>query len=1856
MKTLSISSPNSVANVLSATATPRLSEDDILGFATLSSALDPLKPLVLGASGADFFQSCGKTADSLTHPLMGQEVAPQDPAIAALLQSFNASPKLSQRMNGNRRARRSIRMKRMHPPSHPQKHGKGFALKLQTHATQPSHHKVMRSHAAQTAIDRYRKAKNLGDAIQPTFTAIASTLPNGHAPTDLSMGWDGTLWAIDPQGAPHIYDPINDVWNAHGKGIDAATGMGNTLYLFRGSEYVTVDVATQQTSAPVAIATTWPNLPRSFQLGVTGACGIGNTLYLFQGGWYLPVDGSQPRAKLTDIADWPTTPNWVDGVIDAVFVAPNQPDMVTLRHGAECIDLEVLPSGAFQVKGGPRPVNLSPQLEEIAAGAVTVNGGTYTYFYYTDILAQINVNALQYLPTLHQNWPATWNPTLNHAPSGRMGNLWVATTTGGIVYHDGENWNPGYGSTAGNSVSVGIDDSIWVANGQSLTNWNGGSWVEHPTLRTGISQVSVGDGSRVWVRDGQNTVLQYDSQSQQYTPNAQVGQASHIAANNDGTLWHCNNTPNAHRLVSEATSASDPLTVNAAVTSVQRVATTGFGSAHCLTQSGGSTAVYRYDSPYVFKTSKAYQYADGIISGFGKVYLKLAVANTGNLQNGLVALDAHTGEELATYPMPATPGYNYQDPVLDPIHGLVYVVSTQFDQAPGGYSELLALDAHTLTLRWSFQNPSNFSCMPTLSGTQLCLGDSFGKLYMFDTSAALAVAPGNSPQPIWTKFIGQTTNENEISLAPVIIYANVFAVTGTHSVLYDVLSDQTFTVNLSQGGNSDQARRISGKIITNSAYLFGDVQLYVPTDTGVYIFQNPIDAGPLFFQLPDKAAVYSNIAYDDGSRVGGSSNPSIQASPSLWFGDSLGRLWSIDPATAKPVTDHPPKPAYGIFTTPVIFKDSKGGATVFFGSAGDASQSDDGAWNLYGYDPDNGNLTLLPTGTTAFFSISPLNNNGVIYTGGPGSTSTKSVPQVFGIRVNMLVQALRDFIIESQLLQDPDETATGGDPSNQMPPSVCRYQTHLTVVDDNKAPRPNEAIKIWADKPNTQVTINGSPYTIGPDDSAFASVQTGADGTLTIVSNATDMFATPLRVWASFMNSYERIVVNPDQEFHQRVTTAHSDASNTDPDKANLATGTNYNGSSLFNQDEVNAGQPTNAANAVGQMKQGLNLGGTSTSTRLTYARMMQGSSLVPHSKAAHKLAAMPQSYVAYSDLHGMGYFATNIPNQRLATPAQAVGFKYSAIDKNNPGTKAQLQVMSHTDALQEIDNLTGTPWSLPTESTDLPFAPRRLGNWWTDFWSWLTNAVDQILKEVLNIVTAIGDAVMVGINLLVNGIEQVFHCKIQFLEDIASAIGSFFHMLEKALSDVLEALSLLFHFKEIIFTQQWIEKYLVGQLLSLKQTITTDVIPKTSQFFTQGKDAVKSMFSGAIAQAPTNPISQQSGVGSTTHTAYNVGSQGSNTTSSHAVQCNWGTQKLNAGLPSATSQGSSSSSYLIGDDPVSDFFNNFIQSLTNGTLSDDFSSFQSSFSSMFQSTSVSGFFQNALNSFLGLIEGLIELMFDISNDLTTGLLGIFADLIDLLIGPDGKGGILNETIEIPVLSWLFQLITGESLTLLNLITLVVAIPVTVIFRVIQGQYPSEANLPQAPASQSQQLQAEVDALPKTLQWILAIANIPLAIIGGILAALSDCGKGSSIISKCAAVIGILSIPLGLPLISEDSPSDDDWISFGLGMILYLLTVCGIVPVAQENEAAYGIVQSVIGCVQSIISLVFSSIVFNQSGVPGGWDGVAFSIAVFAVVAGIINPIKLVPGTEEVTVPTVAVFDVVGPSVAAFLGFASTYK
>ena len=67
------------------------------------------------------------------------------------------------------------------------------------------------------------------------------------------MGWDGVLWAVHAQGAPHVFDPIAQAWSPHGTGADAAAWVSPHQGRRRGSS-ATPTPTPAGTPAPLVLA------------------------------------------------------------------------------------------------------------------------------------------------------------------------------------------------------------------------------------------------------------------------------------------------------------------------------------------------------------------------------------------------------------------------------------------------------------------------------------------------------------------------------------------------------------------------------------------------------------------------------------------------------------------------------------------------------------------------------------------------------------------------------------------------------------------------------------------------------------------------------------------------------------------------------------------------------------------------------------------------------------------------------------------------------------------------------------------------------------------------------------------------------------------------------------------------------------------------------------------------------------------------------------------------------------------------------------------------------------------------------------------------------------------------------------------------------------------------------------------------------------------------------------------------------------------------------------------------------------------------------------------------------------------
>jgi len=496
-----------------------------------------------------------------------------------------------------------------------------------------------------------------------------------------------------------------------------------------------------------------------------------------------------------------------------------------------------------------------------------------------------------------------------------------------------------------------------------------------------------------------------------------------------------------------------------------------------------------------------------------------------------------------------------------------------------------------------------------------------------------------------------------------------------------------------------------------------------------------------------------------------------------------------------------------------------------------------------------------------------------------------------------------------------------------------------------------------------------------------------------------------------------------------------------------------------------------------------------------------------------------------------------------------------------------------------------------------------------------------------------------VGIRLFVGAIEKVFHCQIKFLDDIASAVGSFFTMLEKAIDDVIEALSVLFHFEEILKTQKLIEGYLQSLLQQAGTVIAGTVLPAVDGFLTTAEDDVKNWFASLKADLGTDyQVSNLPASQSSAHTAMAAGKNGQNP-QSYAVQGGWGIQKMKANMGAATVPSASlSANAASGDDPLADLFNAFLASIqSNPDLNQAWNQLGTDFNGLFQASSVGGFFKTLLNVFLDAIEALIEGGIAITKAVTDGLLTAFDDIIKGLFDP--STGLLTAEIDIPVLSWLYNALTGEKLSILSLISLVLAIPVTVMYRVIAGNYPSE-DLPPPHAGLVEGENAAMQITPAqqraiAFSAIIGIARIVQGLAKSWILFFQGCGLPfgkNPYVFRALVAANFVIVAFSLPVATSDinSVSSYAWTVWGVTAGLTLLSIqpmlpLGLSPAAQELMR---IEMTVFNCGLSILQLAAAVVGYMKTSPSkqGIGNDLGFSSKVLVATPGIIGPLALVGG------------------------------
>lgn len=130
----------------------------------------------------------------------------------------------------------------------------------------------------------------------------------------------------------------------------------------------------------------------------------------------------------------------------------------------------------------------------------------------------------------------------------------------------------------------------------------------------------------------------------------------------------------------------------------------------------------------------------------------------------------------------------------------------------------------------------------------------------------------------------------------------------------------------------------------------------------------------------------------------------------------------------------------------------------------------------------------------------------------------------------------------------------------------------------------------------------------------------------------------------------------------------------------------------------------------------------------------------------------------------------------------------------------------------------------------------------------------------------------------------------------------------------------------------------------------------------------------------------------------------------------------------------------------VSDIMDVIVEFTENISNSEAFAQAGDYFEKAFKN--IDGFFTNTFAALLKVVEGLVSLTLEGLGAVLKAVFDAVKTLLDCL------KAVFNKEIRVPFFSELYQFMTGDTLTLMNLASFVMAVPVTIIYKIIGGKAP----------------------------------------------------------------------------------------------------------------------------------------------------------------------------------------------------------
>jgi hypothetical protein len=571
------------------------------------------------------------------------------------------------------------------------------------------------------------------------------------------------------------------------------------------------------------------------------------------------------------------------------------------------------------------------------------------------------------------------------------------------------------------------------------------------------------------------------------------------------------------------------------------------------------------------------------------------------------------------------------------------------------------------------------------------------------------------------------------------------------------------------------------------------------------------------------------------------------------------------------------------------------------------------------------------------------------------------------------------------------------------------YRTHLQFLDTNYNPRAYKSVRIWASD-TTQISSGQNTYTV--DTTTGVWLTTDGAGELAIIVTPDNITCPNLYVWNTYMLPGDAMMIYPDW-----------DTTNT---LANMQS-SNMPAINPWDKTTPLFSQVNGTDDIASSIRSSMSGGSQPTAVRAKVKQQIaQNKTRIRTGHTTPLRATDENSYIAYPSANPNMSFAPN----------------YQMVDPTRP-------FVASAPSPWTISLVNGVWTYSNTVSTTLA-----VGSFFKisfkDLLKKCVQAATEVLTKVEATVDSVTNAITHVITTIANDVVQVYQLTIDSLEAAAAVVSS---VLTSALKDIQQAvqwLSYLFEWSDIIATQVSIANQVTTRLQTFASTIQSYdqgvVADIQAAIVTVSNDIegfLNKLVAGTVGSFDASQSLQSHQINNNNpQTAYNAhGAQS-------CSQTKWMSTKLqtNAGQATAANTGLGDSS-----NDIYTAFLNLLSSIGGILEQSQFTHIPGDIKTLFESFSnlwkdPSKFVEQSVTAIVSLvidfIVGFLQLLGAIVESLLLAIPAILNAIISMLATP----------LNIPVISDIWKAIdNGNPLTMLNAVALVVAIPTTIISKLLSS-------------------------------------------------------------------------------------------------------------------------------------------------------------------------------------------------------------